>query len=126
MSGGLLRLSGLWPPFGAAVRYFLNCTDQQSLPVTILEGYRSAADQAARYAQGRTPWEIQHHIRKHGLGGSVTDAPPGESPHQYGLAVDISSPDIQAARWIAQQIGFGTVTWDVPHIEWPNWRSLLG
>ena len=46
-------------------------------PVRIVEGYRSPQRQAELYAQGRTtPGDI------------VTRAQPGESLHQYGVAVD--------------------------------------
>ena len=41
-------------------------------------GFRTAADQAALYAQGRTA-----------PGSIVTDAPPGRSAHEHGLAVDV-------------------------------------
>lgn len=126
MASGTWHLSGLWPPFAEAVRYYLYWADHYSIPVTIVSGYRPLEEQRRLYAMGRTPWEITKKVKKYGKGGSVTDAPPGSSAHNYGLAVDLSSPRLPDARALAQQIGFGTISWDLPHIEWPNWRALLG
>ncbi|HVS61736.1 MAG TPA: M15 family metallopeptidase [Gemmatimonadaceae bacterium] len=123
--GGTFHLSGLWPPMSEAVRYLLKWAQYYQLQAQITEGFRSPAEQAALYRQGRTPYEIEHRIRKLGQGGAVTDAPPGESPHQYGLAVDVEGPDQRAVIALAQAIGFGTVTWDPAHIEWPGWRQLI-
>jgi peptidoglycan L-alanyl-D-glutamate endopeptidase CwlK len=45
--------------------------------IRVVQGLRSWADQAALYAQGRTA-----------PGNIVTNAPPGHSMHEFGLAVD--------------------------------------
>ena len=125
MAGGTLHLSGLWPPFAAAVQYYLQAADYYGIPITIVSGYRSPEEQARLYAQGRTAAEIQARVKKQGRNGAVTDAPPGTSPHNYGLAVDIESPRLSDAKKLATLIGFGTVSWDPPHLEWPGWQSLL-
>lgn len=123
---GSLALSGLWPPFRGAVLYYLGLPQAQALSLTIVQGYRSEMEQAEKYAQGRTPEEIRQRTPKHGHGGAVTDAPPGTSPHNYGLAIDIDGPDLQSARALWVAIGGGVVSWDLPHLEWPNWRALIG
>jgi len=122
---GQWRLSGLWPPFAEAVRILLSWCDYYSLTVNVYSGARSNDEQAALYAKGRTPAEVAQRVSKHGKGGAVTDAPPGTSPHNYGLAVDIQSPQLDKVMAIARQMGFGFVSWDPDHLEWPNWRSLL-
>lgn len=119
-------LATVWPPMADAVRYYLAWTEYFHVPVSLTSGWRSADEQAALYAEGRTPDEIANHVRKYGRGGAVTDAPPGYSAHNYGLAVDISSPQMALARAIGQQVGFGTVSWDPAHLEWPQWRALVG
>src|SRR5271170_3592600 len=49
----------------------------QEISIRVVQGLRNWADQEALYAQGRTePGDI------------VTDAPPGYSMHEFGLAVD--------------------------------------
>ena len=125
MAGGTLLLSGLWPPFATAVQYYLSAADYYGIPVTIVSGYRSMEEQRQLYAKGRTAAEIANHTHLRGARGSVTDAWPGSSAHNYGLAVDISSPRQAEAIQLAQAIGFGTVSWDPSHIEWPQWEALL-
>jgi LAS superfamily LD-carboxypeptidase LdcB len=91
-----------------------------------VSGYRSLSEQAALYAKGRTAAEISARISKHGAGGAVTDAPPGSSAHNYGLAIDIEGRDQATIIALGKWIGFGTVSWDPAHLEWPNWQHLLG
>jgi len=126
--GGAYLLSGLWPPFAAAVRYLDAWCQFYGLTMVIVSGYRSTQEQTQLYAQGRTQAEILNRTKKFGQGGSVTDAPPGLSAHNYGLAVDLDteSLDFASVKQLAQQIGFGTVSWDPAHIEWPQWRALVG
>lgn len=95
----------------------------------ITDGYRSMDDQAKLYAQGRTT-----------TGNVVTMAAPGQSPHNYGLAVDIAfqksgklyyGPELYALVYpIARQLGFALgVDWerfkDAPHFEYPNWQAKV-
>jgi len=109
-----------------AVRYLLAWCDYYGLTVDLTSGYRSNQEQAALYAKGRTPAEISAQTRKRGTGGSVTDAPPGYSAHNYGLAVDVGGPAVTEVVALAKQIGFATVSWDPDHIEWPGWAKLVG
>ena len=124
-TSGTYLLSGLWPPYAEAVRYLLAWADYYNLQSTIVSGYRSLDEQARLYAKGRTQYEIQQRVRKHGGGGSVTDAPPGSSAHNYGLAVDFEGPDQRAVISLARQIGFGLISWDPGHVEYPGWQSLI-
>lgn len=123
--GGTYFLGGLWPPMADAVRFLQQYIEYYNLQVSITSGYRSFEEQAALFAQGRTRSEIINQVRKRGAGGSVTDAPPGQSAHNYGLAVDLDGPHLAYAMDLARQIGFGLVSWDPNHIEWPGWQSLL-
>jgi LAS superfamily LD-carboxypeptidase LdcB len=79
-------------------------------------------EQAQLYAIGRTAEEVAAHVSKQGRDGAVTDALPGQSAHNYGLAVDFDNP---ALRHLAAEIGFGTVSWDPAHVEWPGWRHII-
>ena len=122
---GMSHLYGLWPPFAEAVRYLLQWSSYYQYQGSLTSGFRSGSEQANLYAQGRTPYEIANRVSKQGAGGSVTDAPPGSSAHNYGLAVDVEGRDQGSIIQLARVIGFGTVSWDAAHIEWPNWRQLL-
>lgn len=123
---GTLYLSGLWPPFSEAVRYLLAWSNSYGLQGEIVSGYRSMQEQAALYAQGRSQSEIIARTSFRGARGTVTDAAPGDSAHNYGLAVDVEGRDQASIVSLARAIGFGTVSWDPAHIEWPNWRTLIG
>jgi LAS superfamily LD-carboxypeptidase LdcB len=123
---GTSYLYGLWPPFAEAVRYLLAWSQSYGLEGRIASGYRSMAEQTALYSQGRSQSEILNRVAKRGIAGAVTDAPAGESAHNYGLAVDIEGRDQGAIIQLARAIGFATVSWDPAHIEWPGWRSLVG
>lgn len=123
---GTSYLYGLWPPMSEAVRYLLAWCAYYKLEGSIVSGLRSNQQQATLYAQGRTPDEIRRQVSKQGSGGSVTDAPPGTSAHNYGLAIDVEGRDQTAIVQLARAIGFATVTWDPAHIEWPSWRALVG
>ena len=123
---GTWYLSGLWPPFAGAVQYLLQYAQYYQLEGRIVSGYRSFAEQTQLYAQGRTLDQINRQVALHGTGGSVTDAPAGSSAHNYGLAVDVEGRDQASILQLARAIGFGTVSWDPAHIEWPNWQGLLG
>jgi hypothetical protein len=123
---GTSYLYGLWPPFAEAVRYLLYWSNGYGLEAQIVSGYRSMSEQAALYAQGRTQSEIMARVSKQGTAGTVTDAPAGASAHNYGLAVDVEGRDQSSVISLARAIGFGTVSWDPAHIEWPGWQSLVG
>lgn len=120
-----LHLSGLWPPFAEAVRYLLAWADSVGYQGELVSGYRSQGEQLRLYRIGRTLEQVRDRVSLQGRNGSVTDAWPGESPHQYGLAVDVEGPSQQPVVRLAHAIGFGTVSWDPAHVEWPNWRRLL-
>jgi len=109
-----------------AVIYLSDFLAPYAISFNVVAGYRSSAEQARLYAQGRTPQEIQQRVKKFGTGGAVTDAPPGYSAHEYGLAVDIESDDLEIVMEVARAMGFGTVSWDPDHLEWPRWRALVG
>ncbi len=93
----------------------------------ITDGYRSMDEQAKLYASGRTV-----------EGNVLTMAAPGQSPHNYGLAVDLAfqkdgklsySNDLyNLIDPIARSLGFILgVDWtkfkDRPHFEYPYWQS---
>lgn len=91
------------------------------LVVHPFETYRTNYRQGLLYAQGRTaPGKI------------VTRARPGESWHEYGLAVDLAfdripeTPRIEwtweSNRWadlkaIMQGVGLETISWEAPHVQ---------
>lgn len=123
---GTSYLYGLWPPMSEAVRYLLAYAAYYNYEGQLVSGLRSNQEQARLYALGRTPDEVRRQVSKQGRDGTVTDAPPGTSAHNYGLAVDVEGRNQRDIIALARAIGFATVTWDPAHIEWPGWRSLVG
>jgi hypothetical protein len=96
---------------------------EHGLRAKIIQGYRSFEQQAAKYAQGRTA-----------PGDRVTNARPGYSWHNYGLAIDIGVFTMSGAylgnhalyevfddivkRWNIPGLVVGTSFGDDPHYEW--------
>lgn len=103
---------------------------------------RTMDEQAHLWAQGRTllddgTWSV--------VGATVTNAKPGESAHNYGMAFDICFdgktleecyPPKTDPRWvrvgeIGENLGLSwggprgekdRFTWDRPHFERPDWK----
>lgn len=87
---------------------------------TITSTYRSLAEQAA--------------LRKEYEEGLRTGRPrkwpankPGDSAHNYGLAVDSWVPDEWMDLWAAYRraAGFTVPANDIIHAEVPNWRDFV-
>ncbi len=70
-------LATVWPAFAAKVRAAADQLATQGTYFLVVSGLRTAAEQNALYAQGRTT-----------PGHVVTNARAGLSMHNYGLAVD--------------------------------------
>lgn len=131
-------LDDLQPHVRSMAEQLLDTAKAAGIPLTVTFTRRSLARQAALFAQGRTA-----------PGSIVTNAKPGESFHNYGLALDVvptellalpdwgDTPDKQArtdALWrkvgaIGKGIGF---RWggefhsirDRPHFEWSGSLTL--
>lgn len=89
-------LDDLAPFFADKIRDFVIVANQQGLNVDVQCGLRTMEEQAALYNQGRTT-----------PGPIVTNAKPGMSWHNYGVAVDIVFKTADG-KW----------TWDVPASQW--------
>jgi peptidoglycan L-alanyl-D-glutamate endopeptidase CwlK len=72
------RLTELKQPFKGLVEQMIELAHAVNLDVQISCGYRSALEQKDLYAKGRTT-----------KGPIVTNAAPGQSLHQYRIAVDL-------------------------------------
>jgi peptidoglycan L-alanyl-D-glutamate endopeptidase CwlK len=126
-------LDDLDPRVRPKVDGFLAAGKAADIDILVTCTLRSNADQAALWAQGRTaPGKI------------VTKALPGQSAHNYGLAIDVvpivnGKPDWDGVHPIWQQIGALGVAagleWagapDFPFHEWAhfqmaNWREVAG
>lgn len=76
-------LGQLQPELRLAVEQLLErARAQLRHPVVLVQGMRTMDEQAALYAQGRTA-----------PGRVVTNARPGDSPHNFGAAVDVAFLD---------------------------------
>ncbi|HAT80149.1 MAG TPA: peptidase M15 [Flavobacterium sp.] len=90
-----------------AIRFYYSAK-RKNMPFTIVSGYRTFAQQASLYAQGRTM-----------PGTIVTNAPAGYSWHNYGRAFDIYPKNV--ANWNA--LGKLGVSYG---LEWGgNWTSFI-
>ncbi len=71
------RLAQVHPVLAAKIRTMADALAAEGIVIRVVQGLRTYDEQAALYAQGRTA-----------PGPKVTNAPPGSSYHNYGLAID--------------------------------------
>lgn len=126
-------LNDLRPEIRPMAEAFLDACAAAGIDVLVTCTLRSNAEQAQLYAKGRTA-----------PGPKVTNAPAGQSAHNYGLALDVvpmvnGKPDWQGADPIWQQVGSigqgAGLQWagapgfpfpEEPHFQHPQWRQLAG
>jgi peptidoglycan L-alanyl-D-glutamate endopeptidase CwlK len=127
---GLQRLEGLQPDFKIAVTALLASLADIGLFVCVVSGLRTIQQQNQLYAQGRST-----------KGAIVTNAKGGQSPHNFGTAVDLAPLTPKGEiNWNDRQ-GFMTIgkiakehglVWggdfksivDLPHVESPSWKTI--
>lgn len=133
------KLGTLKPNFAGRCRAWLAECRAAGLNLYIYEGLRTCERQRELYAQGRTR-----------PGRKVTNAGPGQSMHQYGLAIDFvplkahakaagmfeadwnAAKKYQVAQSIAAKHGLRHLSWETPHLEdatlkdWRAARKLYG
>ncbi len=126
------KIEDLHPALQETARQFIKEADQilEGWQAFITDGFRSNEEQDKLYAQGRSV-----------PGNIVTHARAGQSPHNYGLAVDIAfrKDGTKDAQWLFKKysqldnlaIKLGLVwggTWknfkDYPHFELKNWKEI--
>jgi peptidoglycan L-alanyl-D-glutamate endopeptidase CwlK len=92
------NLRSLTPEAQKKFRTWLRRVRQASIPAVVICGTRTFAEQAEIYAQGRTkPGKI------------VTQAKPGDSMHNYGMAIDFVVFD-----GVDEKGGVGQPRWESP------------
>lgn len=135
------KLATLREPFRARVRAWLADCEAAGLLIYIYEGHRTCQRQAELHAQGRSK-----------KGPKVTNAGPGQSMHQYRLALDFvplipaKADGMYDAAWgkpgetklynaahkLAAANGLRRLSWETPHLEdatfkdWQAARSTFG
>jgi peptidoglycan LD-endopeptidase CwlK len=124
-------LDDLRPEVRPMVDKFLEAAHTVGIELLVTCTLRSMGEQAALYAQGRTmPGRI------------VTRAQPGQSAHNFGLAIDVvpivngkpdwieSDPIWQTIGELGEQAG---LEWygapesrfpEMPHFQHPNWKLI--
>lgn len=118
------KIKELHPQLHDRVRGFINEAELHGIILKITEAFRSFERQQLLYDQGRTT-----------SGNIVTNAKPGQSSHQYRIAVDVvpivdGQVDWNSEQWdkigeLGKAQGF---VWggdfknliDKPHFEWPE------
>lgn len=93
------RLQEVHPKLAERVRSMAELLESENIEIQVTQGYRSWQEQAELYAQGRTA-----------PGSIVTNAEPGHSYHNFGLAVDVAPFD------------GGIPDWDANH---PAWKRIV-
>jgi peptidoglycan L-alanyl-D-glutamate endopeptidase CwlK len=125
------KIDTLDPSFRPVADEFLAALEQEGIKVGVVQARRTIAEQNAIYAQGRTT-----------PGNIVSNAKGGQSPHNYGHALDVCPYNAAgnldwnapAAVWnrigeIGKQCGlvwggdFRSIK-DLPHFESTTWKTL--
>lgn len=130
------NLNRLDPRMREYALQFINNARKKGYKVVITDSYRTMAQQSDTYAKGRT---------KDLEGGTVTQVGPGDSPHNFGMAIDFYvldknynlnfnyTPEMHKQNFEAAQIGKAVgLEWggdwknfkDRPHLELPGWRKI--
>ncbi|WP_110926751.1 peptidoglycan-binding protein [Bacillus massiliglaciei] len=127
--------SGIHPVVKESALEMIRRAYAEGIYVQISAGYRSMTEQARLYGQGRLGYTYQGVNYSNMAKPIVTNAEPGESYHNFGLAVDffIVSDDGRSAIWtvdsrwrrvaaIGKELGFAwggdwTSFKDYPHLE---------
>ena len=126
------RIETLEPEFAEKVKELIHRTEMTTkLKWVITSGRRTMAEQLKLYEQGRTA-----------PGKVVTNARPGSSAHNFGLAADLAPMrrdgriwwEAPKATWqtmadIARELGltsgfYFTTIFDAPHVEDKTWRTV--
>lgn len=108
-----MRWKGLEPALVPYAERALAMAARAGIQVKVTSTRRNWAQQEELYSRYRA-----------GL-SSLPANPPGESPHQWGVAWDSSVPPHQQAAWdqIRAAIGWKLYPHDPVHAELPNWRA---
>lgn len=132
----LKTIATLEANFQRRVRQWLDEMIQTGIRPLIYCGFRSFEEQAALFSQGRTK-----------AGRIVTKAKPGESYHNYGLAMDwvpvkptAKDKNLFSADWdddtafkVGEQCGLSfdlaAISWETGHLQdgrYKSWRDIPG
>ena len=107
--------SGLQPIMKTLWGIIKQMAPQWGINVQLTSGYRSTAQQASLYAnRASNPYPV---------------APPGTSQHEYGLAIDIASNNLQALDEAWKSAGLWHSWADRIHFQYydpTTWRRMLG
>ncbi|MFF2591042.1 peptidoglycan-binding protein [Peribacillus butanolivorans] len=93
--------SGIHPVVKESALEMIKCAYKEGIFVQISAGYRSMEEQAKLYGQGRLGYSYKGKNYSDLSKPKVTNAQPGQSYHNYGLAIDyiIVSDDGKNAIW---------------------------
>lgn len=139
MSRSLDRLHPIFRP--RVIEWLDDCAiDPMRLHIVVTCTERTFAEQAVIWSWGRTVQNPNSPATAaYPLGKVATKAKPGESAHQYGLAVDayptqfgklvLDGKSIYFTRMIELGLARNMVSlrpFEYAHLEMPNWRNYIG
>ena len=111
--------TGFDPEFGNPLDQLIARAKAEGYAPELISGRRDAYGWPGM--KGQSQAELYGQLGK--PGGPAAAAPPGYSPHQYGVAADVTGiPQSELAR-LAPQLGLNTIPGDPGHVELANWRQ---
>jgi peptidoglycan LD-endopeptidase CwlK len=119
------RLNHVHPLLAQKIRQLAQMLSAEGLEIRVAEGLRLWSVQQAYFAQGREPLDIVNEMRRRAFLQPIdtvanirriTNAPPGYSQHQFGLAVDCDPDDPTRGGY--------QIDWNADHPQWKRMEQV--
>jgi hypothetical protein len=112
--------TGFDPEFGDRLNRLIARAKAEGYAPSLISGVRSAYGWPGM--KGQTQAELYSQLGK--PGGPRAAAPPGYSPHQYGLAGDVTGIPQSELERLAPEVGLRANHSDPKHVELANWQNV--
>jgi Phage tail lysozyme/D-alanyl-D-alanine carboxypeptidase len=111
--------TGFDPAFGDRLNRLIAAAKARGYSPSLISGVRSAYGWPGM--KGQSQADLYNQLGK--PGGPRAAAPPGSSPHQYGVAGDVTGIPQSVLEQMASQFGLRAIHSDPNHLELANWQK---
>ena len=111
--------TGFDPEFGSRLDQLIARAKAEGYAPNLISGVRSAYGWPGM--KGQSQADLYSQLGK--PGGPAAAAPPGASPHQYGVASDVTGIPQSELERLAPLVGLRAIHSDPNHVELANWQQ---